>query len=223
MELIGSMEQQKQGAKTQWANMVSVGRVGLALFALGLILDWSSARYYSELAPAWAFTASAILTAIVIWLDGVDGYIARKLGECSTAGAVIDIAGDRVVELLYWLAFALLGWLPAWVPALVIMRGVAVDAARGMALTQGKTAFGAQSMQKSKLGIWLTSSRASRWLYAVAKALAFVLLIVAHHPASHPAGPLGWVYITAQVSVYVSVVFCVLRAIPVLAEARRYS
>jgi CDP-diacylglycerol--glycerol-3-phosphate 3-phosphatidyltransferase len=201
------------------ANSISIFRVGLAVFVLAL-LGVFSPDLHAPVAPE-ALAWSAILTAIVIWLDGVDGYVARKFNECSEAGAVIDIAGDRIVEQLYWLGFALLGWIPAWMPVVVIIRGVAVDAARGLALKQGYTAFGQSTMQRHWLGVWLVSSRASRWLYAVSKALAFVLLIVvhyaAHHPSWHTQVPMLWP--VALSCAWIAVIFCVLRGIPVMIES----
>ena len=62
------------------------------------------------------------LTIIVIWFDGLDGYIARKFNECSKFGAVLDIIGDRIVENVYWITFMALGWIPLWVPLISYSR-----------------------------------------------------------------------------------------------------
>ncbi|MCI0441242.1 MAG: CDP-alcohol phosphatidyltransferase family protein, partial [Chloroflexi bacterium] len=66
------------------ANLVSVGRVAMALAVLYLL--WLPG-------DAFLWTASA-LTAVVIYLDALDGYLARKLGIASKIGGILDIAGD---------------------------------------------------------------------------------------------------------------------------------
>jgi CDP-diacylglycerol---glycerol-3-phosphate 3-phosphatidyltransferase len=154
-----------------WANAISMGRMGLAVVLLVLLLTGPSPTDY--LVAFWG-------TIAVIWLDGVDGYVARKLGESSVAGAVVDILADRAVELLYWMAFAALGWVSIAVPMIVAVRGVWVDGLRALALQQGFTAFGQSSMMRSPVGVLLVSSRFSRWSYAVLKALAFAALVGVH-------------------------------------------
>ena len=161
------------------------------------------------------------LTVLVIWMDGLDGYVARKFNEVSKVGAVIDILGDRVVEQVYWVTFLALGWLPLWIPLVVIVRGIVVDGLRGLALEQGYTAFGSSSMMQHPIGILLVSSRFSRWSYAVLKALAFCLLILSQTP-DMPVTWLPWLTSTAIFCVYSSVGFCVIRGLPVLLESKRF-
>ena len=150
------------------ANLVSLIRTLLGLLVISLLFTQTQAVYL----------ACFMLTIVVIAMDALDGYLARKLNESSKLGAVIDILGDRIVEQIYWVAFLALGWLPLWVPLVVIVRGIIVDGLRSMALEQGFTAFGQSSMQQSKLGGLLVSSNFSRTTYAVAKAAAFAFLIL---------------------------------------------
>lgn len=194
------------------ANSISLGRMFLAVGVIALLFQPEVATVYPSFYQ-WAFW----LTAIVIWLDGVDGYLARKLGETSPSGAVIDILADRAVEQIYWVSFAALGWVPLWMPLVVIVRGIWVDGLRALALQQGFTAFGSTSLMQHPVGVLLVSSRFSRWTYAVAKAVAFAFLIAAHTPGN----PI-WVNTVAQISVWVTVIFCLVRGLPVLIEGRRF-
>lgn len=194
------------------ANLVSCLRVLLGFLTVGLLFIESAGIYWT------AF----FLTIAVIWMDGLDGYLARKLNESSKFGAVLDILGDRIVELTYWIAFAVLGWVGLWIPLLVMARGILVDGFRAMALEQGFTAFGSSSMMQSKLGVFLVSSRASRWLYAVTKAVAFALLVLAHLPGGLPEPWPPIVWNVAYISTYVAVFFCLVRGLPVLIESRRF-
>jgi len=160
---------------------------------------------------------ATVLSALVIWGDGLDGFFARKLNQCTKLGAVLDIASDRVVEMMYWIAFAVLNWIPVWVPLLFLVRGTFVDAIRAQASEQGFTAFGEKTMMETPLGKFLVASNFSRFTYAVCKALSFCLIILAQHSALHTT----ILPTVAIVLVYISAAFCVLRGLPVIVEGRR--
>ena len=166
------------------------------------------------------YVGAFVLTVVAIWMDGLDGWVARRFGEVSRVGAVVDILTDRVVELTYWIGFAALGWVPVWVPLVVAVRGLLVDGARALALERGLTAFGPTTMMTTRVGRTLVSSRASRNLYGAAKLLAFSLLILASAAGVAPALRAALEPV-AYASVYLAVGLCVLRGIPVLLEARR--
>lgn len=193
------------------ANVVSLLRMLMAFGVIAMLFVKTQQIYL----------AAFVLTIIVIWMDGLDGYLARKFNETSKFGAVWDILCDRVVELTYWIGFLALGWIPVWIPLVVTARGVLVDGLRSMALEHGQTAFGSTSMMQSKLGVLLVSSRFSRWTYAVCKAVCFALLVLAYTPGL-PVGIIQAVTPVAYATAYITVVFCVLRGLPVLVEARRY-
>lgn len=186
------------------ANVLTVARVVLALGTVSLLF------VPSEQARWIAF----VLTIFVIWADGLDGYFARKLKQTSKLGGVLDIAGDRVVELVYWIVFAVLGWIPVWIPILFVVRGTFVDAMRSHAAEDGFTAFGANTMMQSKIGKFLVASNFSRFSYAIAKAVAFCLMIA----ANTAAGKETIVPLIAIFCVYFSAAFCVVRGLPVFFE-----
>jgi CDP-diacylglycerol--glycerol-3-phosphate 3-phosphatidyltransferase len=193
------------------ANLISLLRTLLAFVVLALLFLPSYEMYLT----------CFILTIIVIWMDGLDGYVARKLNESSKLGAVIDILGDRVIEQVYWVTFMALGWVPLWVPLVVIVRGVVVDGLRSIALEQGFTAFGSSSMMQSPLGVFLVSSRFSRWTYAATKALAFCMMILAHTPELDPSAAQTILDI-ALLSTWIAVGFCLARGLPVIVESGRF-
>jgi len=193
------------------ANLISILRAVLAFITVGLLFIFKAKAYW----------AAFVLTIIVIWMDGLDGYVARKLNECSKFGAVLDILGDRIVESSYWIVFSSLGWLPVWVPLIVVARGIITDGLRSVALEQGYTAFGSSTMMQSKLGKFIVASNFSRFSYALFKAFAFALLIAAHVPnANYPFKD-----VIAQIAyacAYFSVFFCVIRGLPVIIESKRF-
>lgn len=181
------------------ANLLSVVRVLLALAAVLLLARSTAAAF------GWALA----LTIGAIAGDGLDGYVARRRGESSPAGAVLDVACDRVVELTYWIAFAVYGWIGAWVPIAVAIRGTAVDAARALDAADGSGTAGTGPEH------WVVRSRWSRATYGTLKAVAFSLLILAHTPgmpavAGRVFGALGYVAVLGCVAV------CLVRGWPAL-------
>src|SRR4029078_7379759 len=52
-------------------------------------------------------------------LDTADGVVARKTGQTSLFGSVLDIAADRTYELVLWICFAGLGLIPLGLPVIV--------------------------------------------------------------------------------------------------------
>lgn len=214
-----------------WANTISVVRT---LMAIGVVVLLGALSTVLPSVTAWGLSGKSLscclfwLTGIIIALDGLDGYVARKFNEASPLGAVMDIVSDRVVEQVYWLGFAGLGWVPIAVPLIVIVRGTIVDSLRAIALEQGMTAFGSTTMMQHPLGVALVSSRASRWLYAVAKLAVFMLLIGQARTLSINGQVTPWGFLSAAwvepvntILVWGCVVFCVIRGLPVLLESPR--
>lgn len=194
--------------KNNTANIVSISRVFIAFIAIGLLFVETQSAYI------WAL----ILTIIAFIMDGVDGYIARKYNQSSELGSVLDIMGDRIVEASYWIAFAVLGWLNILFPLICIARAFTTDSIRSVALSKGMTAFGDKSMQSTAWGKFICSSKFMRISYAVAKVAAFVLLIFSAIPGLDikVANPVSLI---AVVLAWFAIIFCVVRAIPVVAES----
>ncbi|MBP7211673.1 CDP-alcohol phosphatidyltransferase family protein [bacterium] len=192
------------------ANLISLLRILLVFVSAYLIF----------VGTVTSFISALVVTIIVFILDGVDGYVARLLHEESKLGSVIDIIGDRIVENAYWVIFAVLGWVSVIFPLISLTRGFVTDGLRSVALSQGYTAFGSDSMQSSKIGYLICSSRVTRVLYAVAKVLAFLLLIIANIPLATLGSPA--LDVTANVFAIIAIVFCVVRAIPVLVESKKF-
>lgn len=192
------------------ANLITIFRMFLVFIVAYLLFSHS----------ALMFVLALILTIVAFALDGVDGWVARKLNEVSKLGSVLDIISDRIVENVFWIVFAVLGWLPAVFPIVVMTRSFIVDGLRSVAMEQGMTAFGESSMQSDKIGNFICSSKFSRVSYAVAKAVAFVFIIVAKMPGlDHDVSV--FIYTIAYVSAVIALMFCVLRGLPVVFESKK--
>ena len=200
-------------------NQVTAGRVIAAFAAVALFA-------FGQEALA-ADAAAVLLTIAAIALDGLDGYIARKRNLATSFGAQLDILGDRVVENLFFTFFAASGLISFWVPVLFFVRGTLTDFLRDLAASGGRSGFGRNSMIETWWGRSLVASRASRASYAVLKCACFcylgLLLPLAHVPiAWFDASSLRWLSGTGRALVLATAVFCVVRAIPVIWEGRRY-
>ena len=191
------------------ANLITLVRF-LLLFLLVALAYWAP--------PHWQLVDAPLLV-LIIALDGVDGYVARRRGEASVFGSIFDIAVDRVVENVLWIVLGHLGLLPMWVAIVFIVRGGIVDSIRYGAISGGETAFG---MMRSPMGRFLVASRTMRGLYGAVKAATFGwLLFLQPWPRLDPALWAQWSEAAAPITyalVFVSVFLCLLRGFPVVAE-----
>lgn len=203
------------------ANLITIGRVLLLFGVIALIYT----REY------WVVVIAGLLLALIFAGDGLDGWVARRRGTSSKLGAVLDIAGDRVIENALWVIFAEIQLIGVWAPLVVLTRSFVVDTLRSVALAEGgKTAFGSSTMATTRITWFLTASRFSRTAYGWSKALGFVfltwlfawrlpgangkLLDIAFDYQAFRA--LGWVM------VYASVALCVIRGAPVIYDSIGY-
>jgi len=163
-------------------NCVCYLRVVLCFFSF-----WHFSTYHDEI-------FFLVLTLVVMLMDALDGYLARLLNQSSVFGAKLDIYSDRLVELSYWLYFALLGRLGLWVFIVFLLRGLVVDI---LTLKSDKP-----------LGeSWLRSSRFMRFVMGLTKILSFISLII--FPEE----------IFTMIFVYLAVLSNLLRALPVIYNA----
>lgn len=195
--------------KDNLANIVSVARIFVAYVAIGLLFVHTT----------WAYVLAFFLTAIAFAMDGLDGYIARKFNQSSEWGSVLDILGDRIVEVSYWTVFAVLGWINIIFPLICVARAFTTDGIRSVALSKGMTAFGDKSMQSTAWGKFICASRFMRISYAVAKVMAFMLLIVVFTPGMEVWSGTPLLHTITMILAWIAIIFCVVRAIPVVAES----
>jgi len=169
-------------------------------------------------APQWQLFNAPLLIVIIL-LDAVDGYVARKRNETSLFGSIVDIAADRVVENVLWLVLAHLNLVPVWVAIVFIVRGSLVDSIRYPAMSKGETAFG---MMRTPFGRFLVASRFMRGLYGTVKAVTWAwVLFTQPWPQLFPELWGAWRPVltdTTDALVFASVALCLIRAVPVVAE-----
>jgi phosphatidylglycerophosphate synthase len=206
-------------------NKVTLARIILGGAAVGLYA--ADAR---ENAIAIGI-AALVLTIGAIVLDGVDGYLARRFNLATPLGAQLDILGDRVIENIFFIYFAVCGEISVWVPVIFFVRGTLADFLRGIAAARGAGSgedakeFRRNWMLRSRWGQRLVASRLSRGAYAAMKCACFVALGLewtALHSGSQNFFISEW-QIRAGVNALVAAttLFCLVRAVPVFWEGFR--
>jgi len=200
-------------------NQITAVRIAAAFAAVALFTFFGAA-------PT-ADLAAVVLTIAAIALDGVDGYIARTRGLATPLGAQFDILGDRVVENLFFTCFAVSGLVSLWVPVLFFVRGTLTDFLRSLAARSGRSGFGHNSMLETWWGRTLVASRASRAAYAILKCICFcymgLLLPLPHLSAAwFNDSSRRTLVLAGHILTTATVAFCIVRAIPVIWEGRRF-
>jgi cardiolipin synthase (CMP-forming) len=65
-----------------------------------------------------------LLFAVVVSTDWVDGYVARRTGQVSELGRILDPVADRLAIGAGLLTFAISGIFPFWAALLILVRDV---------------------------------------------------------------------------------------------------
>jgi CDP-diacylglycerol--glycerol-3-phosphate 3-phosphatidyltransferase len=194
------------------ANTITLSRLPLLVFIVILLYVGSPAVQ----------VVTAGLVFLLIAMDSLDGIVARRRGEEGMLGSKLDIAVDRVVELVMWVVYANLSLISVAIPIIVIIRGTMVDAVRSFSVVFGETSFG---MMQTKWGRWMVGSPVMRTGYGAAKALAFCTLALALGlrglwAGTSRANAAEAIWAFGVVMSWIAAVFCVVRGAPVLWEAR---
>jgi CDP-diacylglycerol--glycerol-3-phosphate 3-phosphatidyltransferase len=191
------------------ANLITSVRFALLFLLVAMVY----------LAPPHWQLVDPLLLILIIALDGVDGYVARRRGETSVFGSVYDIAVDRAVENILWIVLADVELVPVSVALLFITRGILVDTVRGESLAQGVGAF---EMMRSSLGHFLVASRFMRGLYGTVKAFTFSwILLIQPFQTLMPEFWANWsgaISLVTHSLILLAIVLCLARGIPVLVE-----
>ena len=98
--------------------------------------------------------AGVALLFVGLMLDTVDGAVARRAGQTSLFGGVLDIAADRIYELVLWVCFADLRLIPTAIPLVVLVRTTLTDALRAIGVGQGQAPF---TQHRTRLGRFLSA------------------------------------------------------------------
>lgn len=156
---------------------------------------------------------------LLIVLDAVDGIVARRRGETTLLGSVLDIAADRAVEIVLWVVFASLSLVSLVIPITFIIRGALTDSVREIGYAGGKSAH---AQMHSDWGYWLVAGRPMRATYGLAKAAAFAMLALTLALQTVNSSWLTPVWSVAAGLSWLATALCIVRGVPVVMEAFRW-
>jgi len=132
---------------------------------------------------------AAFIFLVASLTDLLDGYLARKRGQITTLGVLLDPVADKLLISAAFISLVQLEIVPAWMVVIIIGREFAVSGLRSIASTQGFT-ISASELGKIKM---------------VAQVASIALLILGHeYPQFRQPG---------QLALYIVVLFAVVSAI----------
>jgi len=134
-------------------------------------------------------TAGLVLFAAVVATDWVDGTVARRTGQVSELGKVLDPVADRLAIAAGIIALAVAGLFPWWAAALIIGRDLAVLVAGAYAL----------SRRRIRLDVRWVGKVATFSLMVAVPAIAWSALALPLAPA---ATVIGWAAFAVGIAEY---------------------
>lgn len=85
----------------------------------------------------WTCLFSFILFAVASFTDLVDGYLARRGGQVTNFGKLLDPLADKVLVTSVLIMLVDLDWVSAWIAIIIICRDMMVTGLRAMAVDSG--------------------------------------------------------------------------------------
>lgn len=116
--------------------------------------------------------------------DFFDGWLARRRGEITTLGTLLDPIADKLLISAAFISLVEVGLAPAWMVVVVVGREFAVTGLRSIASGQG-IVIAASNWGKAKMASQITAisllilSERYEWLLLPGKAALWVVVAVA--------------------------------------------
>jgi CDP-diacylglycerol---glycerol-3-phosphate 3-phosphatidyltransferase len=117
-------------------NSITLSRI----FSIPLLIWILSSSHFSSAHGGKELLAS-VLFIVASMTDGIDGYLARKRGQITTMGILLDPLADKLLIAAAFVALVQLNpsLVPAWVAIVVIGREFLVSGLRSIAASEGFT------------------------------------------------------------------------------------
>jgi len=161
-------------------NYITISRIFSVPILLWL-LSWhvfSSRNGEKELAASALFILASIT-------DGLDGYLARRRGQVTTIGMLLDPLADKLMIAAAFISLVQFNprIVPAWIAVVIIGREFLVSGLRGIAASEGFT-IQASDLGKLKMVVQIVSVVAAildhKWLVWNIGNFIFPVDLIAH-------------------------------------------
>src|SRR3984893_19587633 len=145
-----------------WANRLTLSRLALTiLFVAALNSSWQYAR-----------TTALVIFLVAGLTDFIDGEIARRYGEVTNFGKLMDPLVDKIMMAAAFISLVPLKAIPAWAATTVVGREFLITGLRLMASATGRI------LPAERLGKQKTS-------WQVVTVIFFLALLSAQELRSH--------------------------------------
>jgi len=120
-----------------WPNRITLGRLLLIPLFVVFVLQVRAN-------PNWRYAAFAVFLITALG-DALDGYLARRLNECTLIGQLLDPLADKLLLTTAFVLCSSPAWplaerLPVWIPVVVITRDVFLIFGSALALLLNRSA-----------------------------------------------------------------------------------
>jgi CDP-diacylglycerol--glycerol-3-phosphate 3-phosphatidyltransferase len=129
----------------------------IRILSIPLLIFILSSSRFSSVTGEKELLASVLFIAASM-TDGIDGYLARKRGQVTTMGILLDPLADKLLIAAAYVVLVQLNpsLVPAWVAIVVIGREFLVSGLRSIAATEGFT-IEASDLGKFKMVVQIVS------------------------------------------------------------------
>jgi CDP-diacylglycerol--glycerol-3-phosphate 3-phosphatidyltransferase len=129
----------------------------IRIFSIPLLMWILASPRFSSVTGEKELLASALFIAASM-TDGIDGYLARKRGQITTMGILLDPLADKLLIAAAFVTLVQLNpsLVPAWVAIVVIGREFLVTGLRSIAASEGFT-IEASELGKFKMVVQIVS------------------------------------------------------------------
>jgi CDP-diacylglycerol--glycerol-3-phosphate 3-phosphatidyltransferase len=131
-------------------NVLTLIRIFLVpLLVAALVLQNLRIEIRGTMIVANDLFAFAVFLACAV-TDLLDGYLARRWGQVTTVGTLLDPIADKLLISAALISLVQIRLLPGWMAILIVSREFAVSGLRSIASAEGYT-IGASEIGKSKM------------------------------------------------------------------------
>ncbi len=102
-----------------------------------------------------AFTAAIAVFLVAGVSDALDGFLARRLGQMTRLGALLDPLADKLLVISSVFILAWLGHLPLWLAVTIITRDLLILAAAALTLTKSNEELPPSALSKANTFVQL--------------------------------------------------------------------
>ena len=112
----------------------------LRIFFVPLLVGVLVQGEFTVSAAGWLLTSELVAVAIFLAAAGtdlLDGYLARRWGQITTVGTLLDPIADKLLISAALISLVQVRMVPAWMTILIIGREFAISGLRSIAAAEG--------------------------------------------------------------------------------------